>query len=176
MDLKLKRTPGIYLTGFMGSGKTTVGHVLAEHLGWDFVDIDAEVEAAAQMSVAQIFETKGEAEFRRLETEMIRNLTRKVECGMPVVVALGGGAFVQPGNYELVAHKGLSIWLDCPFEVLEGRLKADTGTRPLARDHAELRRLYDARLEGYSRADHRIAAGGDVAQIVKSILDLPFWK
>lgn len=176
MDLKLKRTPGIYLTGFMGSGKSTIGHILADRLGWEFVDIDAEVEAAAQMTVTQIFETKGEAEFRRLETEMIRDLTRKVERGMPVVVALGGGAFVQPGNYELVAHKGVSIWLDCPFEAVEKRIEGATATRPLARDPEALRRLYDARTEGYSKADHRVAAGGDINAVIEGILQLPFWK
>jgi shikimate kinase len=71
MDTRLKRTPGIYLTGFMGSGKTTIAQALANHLGWDFVDIDAEIEAQERAAIAQIFETRGETEFRRIETEMI---------------------------------------------------------------------------------------------------------
>lgn len=176
MDLKLKRTPGIYLAGFMGSGKTTVGRALAEKLGWDFVDIDAEVEAAAQMTIREIFASQGEPEFRRLETEMIRSLTKKVERGRPVVVALGGGAFVQPGNFEILQPKGISIWIDCPFEKLELRIAADAANRPLARDHESLRRLYDARLPGYLKADHRVDGDREVSEVVDSILHLPIWK
>jgi shikimate kinase len=176
MDLKLKRTPGIYLAGFMGSGKTTVGRALADRLGWDFVDIDAEVEAAARMSIMQIFETHGEGEFRRLETEMIRHLTRKVERGTPVVVALGGGAFVQPGNFEIVDPKGISIWIDCPFPALEKRIAADVVNRPLARDHESLHRLYEARLPGYLRANHRVEGDRPVQEVVESIMNLPIWK
>jgi shikimate kinase len=176
LDLKLKRTPGIFLAGFMGSGKTTVGQALAEHLGWDFVDIDAEVEAAAHMTIAQIFENHGEAEFRRLETEMILNLTKTIERGMPVVVALGGGAFVQPGNFELMDPKGVSIWIDAPFEALELRIAADAANRPLARDHESLRKLYEARLPGYLRAEHRVDGNKEVGEVVESIMNLPIWK
>ncbi|HYA17811.1 MAG TPA: shikimate kinase [Bryobacteraceae bacterium] len=176
MDLKLKRTPGIYLAGFMGSGKTTVGRALADKLGWDFVDIDAEVETAAHMTIREIFASKGEPEFRRLETEMIRSLTKKVERGRPVVVALGGGAFVQPGNFEILQPKGISIWIDCPFEKLELRIAADAANRPLARDHESLRRLYDARLPGYLKADHRVDGDREVSEVVDSILHLPIWK
>ena len=176
MDLKLKRTPGIYLAGFMGSGKTTVGRALADRLGWDFVDIDAEVEAAAQLTITEIFANQGEAEFRRLETEMLRHLTKKVERGTPVVVALGGGAFVQPGNFEILEPKGVSIWIDCPFEVLADRIASDAPNRPLARDPESLRALYDARLPGYLKADHRVDGCNSPAEIVDAILNLPIWK
>jgi shikimate kinase len=128
------------------------------------------------MTIAQIFDTKGEAEFRRLETEMIRNLTRRIERGMPLVVALGGGAFVQPGNFELLEPRGVSIWLDCPFESLELRIAADAPNRPLARDHESLHRLYTARLPGYVRADHRVEGDHEVTEVVDSILKLPIWK
>jgi shikimate kinase len=176
VDLKLKRTPGIYLAGFMGSGKTTVGQALAHRLGWDFVDIDAEVETAAHMSIREIFESKGEPEFRRLETEMLRHLTKTVERGAPVVVALGGGAFVQPGNFEILQPKGISIWLDCPFEKLEARIGADGPNRPLARDPESLHRLYEARLPGYLKADHRVNGDQAPDEIVDAILNLPIWK
>ncbi len=66
MHLKLKRTPGIYITGFMGSGKTTVGRMVADRLGWDFVDLDTDIEEREHDTVANIFGTRGEAEFRRL--------------------------------------------------------------------------------------------------------------
>ena len=72
MILKLKRTPGIYLTGFMASGKTTIGRLLADELDWQFVDLDKEIEAQQGISIAEIFDTRGEQEFRRIETEAIR--------------------------------------------------------------------------------------------------------
>src|SRR5882724_6449992 len=138
MHIKLKRTPGIYLVGFMGSGKSTVGRLLADQLGWDFVDLDAEIETREQTTINQIFEVRGEAEFRRIETDMIRFWVRTIERGMPTVVALGGGAFVHPGNFDLVANHGISVWLDCSFDVIQQRLADEAPeqgiTRPLARD------------------------------------------
>src|ERR1700676_3650925 len=78
MDNKLKRAPGVYLAGFMGSGKTTVARVLADRLGWDFIDLDAEIEAAENATIAQLFETRGEPEFRRIETEALRKVMRRI--------------------------------------------------------------------------------------------------
>src|SRR3954454_4607881 len=98
MHTKLKRTPGLYLAGFMGSGKSTVGRLLADKIGWDFVDLDAEIEAKEHTSVSQIFESRGEPEFRRIETDMIRFWVSAIERGSPTVLSLGGGAFVHPGN------------------------------------------------------------------------------
>src|ERR1700723_2718085 len=102
MDNKLKRAPGLYLAGFMGSGKTSIARILADRLGWDFIDLDAEIESAEQATVAQIFERRGEPEFRRIEAETIRKVVRKIECGIPAVIALGGGSFVQPPIFELL--------------------------------------------------------------------------
>src|ERR1700733_676890 len=122
MDNKLKRAPGVYLTGFMGSGKTTVARALADRLGWDFIDLDAEIESAEKATIAEIFESRGELEFRRIETETIRRVMHTVERGLPTVIALGGGSFVQPANAAMLATRGISIWLDCPFEVIEQRI------------------------------------------------------
>src|SRR5579884_1143933 len=116
MTLKLKRTPGLYLVGFMASGKTTVGRALADELGWPFSDLDLEVEKKAGTSIAQIFEQMGEEMFRRLETDALRARVRQIEAGHPCVVALGGGAFVQPSNWDLVANNGVTVWLDCSMD------------------------------------------------------------
>ncbi len=149
---------------------------LAHKLGWDFVDVDIEIEEAARKTISQIFEQSGEVEFRRLETETLKNLTRKVERGMPLVVALGGGAFVQPGNIDILQPKGISIWIDCPFEKLELRIAADVVHRPLARDRESLKKLFEARLPGYQKADHRVDGDHEVEQVVDAILALPIWK
>jgi shikimate kinase len=176
MDRALKRATGLYLTGFMGSGKTTAARLLAEHLGWDFIDVDAEIEARENSTIAEIFETRGEAEFRRIETETIEALAGTIGRGVPFVAALGGGAFVQPDNCRLLENRGISIWLDCPLEAIEKRLSDDATMRPLARDRAAMRRLYEERREGYGRACYTVNADCEVESVVEKILALPFWK
>ena len=175
MILKLKRTPGIYLVGFMASGKTTVGKMLAEELGWGFVDIDDDIEAAAHCSIGEIFATKGEKEFRRLEHEAIAARVRSIESGTPTVVALGGGAFTLNENYELISEHGISIWLDCPLEMLKTRV-AQESNRPLARDPEKFAKLYESRRPAYERADFRIeVASNDPKPILEQILALPIF-
>jgi shikimate kinase len=175
MDNKLKRSPGVYLAGFMGSGKTTVARVLADRLGWDFIDLDTEIEFAEETTIAQLFETRGEPEFRRLETEALKKVMRKVECGMPSVVALGGGSFAQPANTELLEGHGISVWLDCPFETIQARI-IEADSRPLARDSERFRQLYEERRAAYGLANYRIDADCDVEHAVEQILGLPCWK
>lgn len=175
MDNKLKRSPGVYLTGFMGSGKTTIARALADRLGWDFIDLDTEIETNEKATIAQLFESRGESEFRRIESEMIRSVMRRVERGVPAVVALGGGAFVQPGNAELLENHGVSIWLDCPIETIEQRI-SELDSRPLARDPAAFRKLYEDRRAAYGRADFRVDANCDPERTVEVILGLPCWK
>jgi shikimate kinase len=176
MILKLKRTPGIYLVGFMGSGKSTIGRLLAERIGWPFVDLDAEIEAAERMRIVDIFETRGEAEFRRVEREKLREHVRSIECGRPAVLALGGGAIVQPENYALIENNGVAIWLDCPFETVRRRVEP-ASHRPLARDPVGFARLYETRRESYARADYRILIeSDDPAVAVEAALRLPLFK
>src|SRR5665213_287465 len=103
MDLRLKRAPGIYLTGFMASGKSTVARRLADRIGWEFVDLDSEIEIGTGDSVAHIFATRGESEFRRIETDTFHQWRRRVESGRPAVIALGGGSFTQPAIFETLA-------------------------------------------------------------------------
>ena len=176
MILKLKRTPGIYLVGFMGSGKSTIGRLLAEQIGWHFVDLDAEIEAAEKMSIVEIFETRGEAEFRRVEREKLREHVRTIECGRPAVVALGGGAIVPAENYALLENNGVIIWLDCPLETVRRRV-APASHRPLARDPASFSRLYEERRESYARADYCIPIESDDPSVtVEAVLRLPLFK
>jgi len=175
MLLKLKRTPGLYLVGFMGSGKSAVGRLLADELGWSFADIDEDIEQAEGISVAEIFDRRGEQEFRGIEREALRKRVREVECGKPMVMALGGGAFVDPANQKLLEERGVTLWLDCPFPRIHARVK-DQAHRPLARDPDKFRQLFDDRQDVYAKAEHRIEADtDDPAVIVAEILKLPIF-
>jgi shikimate kinase len=173
MILKLKRTPGIYLVGFMAAGKSTIGRLLAHEMGWSFADLDEDIEASEGVSIADIFDQRGEEEFRRIEHEALRRRVRSIEQGRPTVVALGGGSFAEERNRSILAESGVTIWLDCPFPRICDRLESSSH-RPLARDPDRFRQLYDDRLPHYSQAEYRIEIdSNDPAQIVTAILKLP---
>ncbi len=175
MILKLVRTPGIYLVGFMGSGKTTVGRILADRLGWEFVDLDAEIEAEQKTSIAEIFDQCGEEHFREVETAAIRKRVHMVRAGQPMVIALGGGAFLREENFDLLEDHGVTVWLDCPLELARKRV-ASGADRPLARDPEAFARLYAARRTGYARADYRIeVCSDDPDEAVAAVEALPIF-
>jgi shikimate kinase len=175
MILKLKRTPGIYLVGFMASGKTTIGRLLADELGWLFADVDADIEREQGVSIADIFDTRGEEEFRRIEHAALRKRVGEVERGKPMVLALGGGAFAHELSHDLLEDNGVTVWLDCPFDTVCGRVN-DTTDRPLARDPVKFQKLYEDRRAAYAKADYRIEVNtDDPAQLVAAILKLPIF-
>ena len=176
MNLKLKRTPGIYIVGFMGAGKTTVGRHLAHRLGWSFFDTDAEIEAAEHTAIAGIFAARGEPEFRRIETAVIGQHVRSIERGRPAVLALGGGAFSQAGNRLLLENNGITVWLDCPFDTVQRRV-AQATHRPLARDPEAFAALFRARRDHYRLADVHVPIHIDDPEIaVANILAPPLFK
>jgi len=160
MNPRLKRAPGLFLVGFMGSGKTTIGRKLAEELGWTFVDLDDDIEARENVAIGRIFEERGEAEFRRIESECLEARVKQIRASRPLVVSLGGGAYAQASNRELIAASGVAIWLDCPFERIKRRVEGFTH-RPLARDAETFRRLFAARQAAYALADYRVAIASD---------------
>jgi shikimate kinase len=143
------RDARVYLVGFMGSGKTTVGRRLAARLGVPFVDLDEAFEAMAGETIRQTFEMRGEAWFRGREAELLRGT-----ADLPaVVVALGGGTFVFPENAAFIRRHGVSVFLDVPFESLARRLQGKTADRPLFQSEGEALRLYEARRPFYTMAD-----------------------
>jgi shikimate kinase len=159
----------------MAAGKTTIGKLVAGQLGWSFADLDDDIERAACRPISEIFETDGEAEFRRIEADALRVRVREIERGLPMVLALGGGAYTQPGNFDLVSNNGVTVWLDCPLDTVKRRV-AETTHRPLARDAERFERLYWERHAAYSRADFRIGIeSDDPAPAVTAVLDLPIF-
>lgn len=162
----------IVLTGFMGAGKSTVGALLAEKLSWTFVDADAEIEARAGMTVADMFAKRGEPAFRALEAETIRDLSTREK----LVLALGGGALEMESTRALwneLAHTCV-VFLDAPLEVLEERCFAQPGAaeRPVLADRERLLRRFEARLPHY-RAAHITLATADLSpsEVAERILD-----
>ncbi len=159
------------LAGFMGSGKTTVGTLLARQLAWRFVDLDDRIEEAAGLRIPEIFERLGELAFRQIEADQLRAaLGRVFEVKESIVLALGGGTYAQTGAPEFLRTAGVPVvWLDSPIEVLLARCMTMTG-RPLFRDENSFRALYAQRLPSYQQADHRVDGSGDPAHVVAEIL------
>ena len=151
----------IYLVGFMAAGKTTVARALAARLGWRAEDIDELIEARERRTVADIFSRQGEPYFRGVEREILKLLLPLRH----VIVATGGGTFMDPENRAAMNLDGISVWLDVPFDALVARIPAD-GRRPLAADRAQLERLFAVRQAAYAQAHLRIDAGSSPADAI----------
>jgi shikimate kinase len=157
----------IYLVGFMAAGKTTVARALAARLGWQVEDVDALIEARERRAIADIFARQGEAYFRSVEREILRLLLPLRH----VVVATGGGSFMDPENRAAINMDGVSVWLDVPFEEVIARIPAD-GRRPLAASRAELEQLFALRRAGYATAHVRVdAADAPAEEVAERIMD-----
>ena len=144
----------IFLVGFMGAGKTTVGQVLAKQLNYDFLDLDSVIERRAGKSVQQVFADQGEQVFRLLEREAIefcRGLKNSV-------IALGGGAFISEENRKALGEIGVTVWLDCPLEICLERVGGDS-SRPLLGNVTEMKSLLDKRRPAYALADYAAQTG-----------------
>lgn len=162
----------IYVVGFMGAGKTTVGRELARRLEVPFFDLDELVESAEGMQVKEIFAEKGEPYFRRRERDLLRT-TRWLERG---VVATGGGTITFEENLRFIQAEGMSIYLSAPFSVLKGRIGDKAAERPMFRDEKATQDLFLQRLRFYDQSDLTIELREDetVPEIVERIvLSLP---
>jgi shikimate kinase len=162
----------VFLVGFMGSGKNTVGRALARRLAWDFVDLDARIEARERQTVPEIFRLQGEHAFRLAETNALRDLLAN-SLVRSSVVALGGGAFVQETNRELL-QPWPSVFLDAPAEEHWRRClqnEAETGVeRPLRKDPEQFAHLHAKRLPFYRQASLIVETSGkEVADICLEI-------
>ncbi len=161
----------VFLVGFMGAGKTSVGQALAASLGWRFVDLDDRVIAKEKRSIAEIFRDSGEAAFRKAETAALRELLDELDHERPTVAALGGGAFVQDENAWLLAEAGdPMVFLDADYNVLHERCASMGPARPLYQDESRFRALYETRRPHYLRANLRVdTTNKTVSQVADEI-------
>lgn len=152
----------IYLTGFMGAGKSTVGEGIARELARPFVDTDTIVEQKAGQSIPEIFASRGEDRFRELESRVVHDLAARHS----LVVALGGGALMYPENLQRIHESGLLVYLDYDFDVLFRRIAAGT-SRPLVQQLDEferknqLKKLFELRRKFYETAYIRVRCSAD---------------
>ena len=161
------RADKIYLVGFMAAGKTTLARALAKRLDWQAVDIDELIEQREHLSVAEVFARHGEPYFRAVERDVLADQLRPRH----LVVATGGGTFVDPSNRGAINGDGVSVWLDLALDRVIARMPTD-GRRPLAADRAEFERLYHARREAYQQAHVRLdAARASVDALVEQLMD-----
>lgn len=119
----------IYLTGFMTSGKSTLGRILANVLGWNFYDLDQEIEKDEKKRVTEIFETSGESYFRKTESEKLKSLSKEKK----VVISLGGGTIVNEENVNFIVTNGKLVYLKVEPEIIYTRIKKKTD-RPLFKE------------------------------------------
>ncbi|MGI9108087.1 MAG: shikimate kinase [Pyrinomonadaceae bacterium] len=164
----------ILLTGFMAAGKTTVALALAARLKCAMIDTDDFIAAREGRSIRAIIDEDGEARFRQIETNALREVLEK---GHARVVALGGGTWTVAANRALIAaaHDCFTVWLDAPFALCWERITNATDTRPLARDREQAHALYDARRAAYELAARRVQLAGersadDVATQIMSLI------
>ena len=162
----------IYLVGFMGAGKSTIGRELALKLKWTFVDLDVEIEESEKRPVREIFQTNGEAYFRRIESAHIRKIAERSHA----VIALGGGAYIDPENRTLLDSTGITVWLQASLKSITQRVKPD-GSRPLFMNMDDAQKLYESRVPSYRLSrlhimtDNRLpsAIADDIAQQVATL-------
>jgi shikimate kinase len=161
----------VFLVGFMGAGKSSVGRTLGEQLNWVFEDLDDRIEAREGRTVAEIFRDAGESEFRRAERAALEDVLRELRGGDARIVALGGGAFVQKENAALLKRSGVpTVFLDAPVEDLWQRCCTQAhesgAERPLLQSMEQFRQLYETRSRSYSKAVLKIQTGSRAVETI----------
>ncbi|MGH9555759.1 MAG: shikimate kinase [Terriglobales bacterium] len=148
----------VFLTGFMGAGKSSAGRALAQQLGWSFVDLDRRIEKREGTSIARIFEQRGERGLRRAESAALREVLAELRESGPAVVALGGGTLAITRNRRrLRQHGGALVFLDAPLSTLHSRSRRGGRKRPLFASPEQFRQLYRSRLPQYRKATLRVS-------------------
>ena len=164
-EMKLERP--IVITGFMGCGKSKVARALARHLEIPIVDLDDVITARQGRTPAQLINEAGEPAFRSIESNTLRELLKTMPAG---VIALGGGAWIEETNRELIEQHGcLSVWLDVPFEVCWARIEASDEDRPLGKTRDQAQALYEHRKPIYQLAAIHVEGHADLEVLTKKL-------
>ena len=157
----------VFLVGFMGVGKSTLGQRLAKRFRVPFYDMDEEIERMSGKKIHEIFEADGEDSFRAIETELLRSIVNRE----PGVVATGGGTFCRPENRELIRSGGVSVWLDAPTDAILKRGARETH-RPLWTSPESVTALLDERLPLYRQADVHFRVESETPEEAASRLEV----
>lgn len=152
----------VFLVGFMGAGKTTVGRILARLLGWDFADLDDLIVQAEGRGIPDIFAREGETYFRRLERGILASLRGRTR----LVVACGGGTYANEESRLLIDRMGRAVWIQVPLRQALARCASGGMERPLLQDEAQAEALYRRRLPSYRSAGLHVDADGLTAEEV----------
>ena len=151
----------------MAAGKSTMAQGLSRRLGWRAEDVDLLIEARERRAVADIFAREGEPYFRSVERQILYSLLPHRH----IVIATGGGTFIDPENRAAINADGLSVWIDVPFELLLSRIPAD-GRRPLATDRVQMAILYESRRLAYQHAHVRLdASRARAEELVEQLIE-----
>jgi shikimate kinase len=161
------RAEKLYLVGFMAAGKSSLAREVGRRLGWKVEDVDERIEARERRPIAAIFATEGEAYFRAVEREVVQELLPPRH----VVVATGGGTFVDPDLRALMKGDGAVFWIDTPLGLIIDRLPRD-GSRPLAANRLQLEGLYESRRFAYAQAHVRLdASRASVGELADQVVE-----
>jgi len=166
----------VFLVGFMGAGKSSVGRALAGRLNWRFEDLDDRIERHQGRRVAEIFRDSGDSEFRQAERSALAAVLGELRAGTARIVALGGGAFVDKQNAGLLKEAGVPVvFLDAPVEELWERCCAQAAEekteRPLLRSREQFAKLYDERREKYRKATLRVRTGSRTVDAIAAEIE-----
>jgi len=166
----------VFLVGFMGAGKSSVGRALGQRLNWIFEDLDDRIEQHERRRVAEIFRDSGEDPFRRAENLALQQALEQLRGGVSRIIALGGGAFAQKANVALLKAADVrTVFLDAPVEELWQRCNKqaeETGAeRPLLRDMEQFRKLYKSRRASYLKASLNIETGSRTVEAIAAEIE-----